>query len=217
MWRTLDDGEFFCTGCGGDRSYRLRAGHRRFAVLGLPLVPRGEVAPVVECGACRRRHDTAVLDRPTTHRLAGMLRDAVHTVALALLAAGGTGSSATRDAAVAAVRSAGYPECTGERLLERLADLCAGLDGNPAEGPGGDGDPAEHMAVHMELCEALEPLAPHLEQPGREALLLQGAAIALADGPYEPAERDMLDVVGCALALRPEDTERLLAAARAPS
>jgi hypothetical protein len=214
-WRTLDDGEFFCTDCGGDRSYRLRAGRRRLAVLGVPLVPRGDVAPVVECAACRRHHDSGALDRLTTHRLAAMLRDAVHSVALAMLAAGGPGSRSTRDAAVEAVRAAGYPECTEDRLLSLLAALHA--DPLPSTLADEFGDPTDqHMAVHIELCEALEPLAPHLEPPGREALLLQGAAIALADGPYEPAERDMLESVGWALALRPADTERLLAAARAP-
>ncbi len=214
-WRTLDDGEFFCTGCGGDRSYRLRAGRRRFTVLGVPLVPRGHVPTVVECAACRRHEAPGALDRPTTQRLAAMLRDAVYSVALSLLAAGGDDSRATRDAAVEAVRAAGYPECTEDRLLTLLAALRA----DPLHGALADesGDPADHhMAVHIELCEALEPLAPHLEPAGREALLLQGAAVALADGPYEPAERDMLESVGCALELCPADTERLLAAARAP-
>ncbi|MFR9674726.1 TerB family tellurite resistance protein [Streptomyces sp. TR06-5] len=216
-WRTLDDGEFFCSGCGGDRSYRLRTGRRRFTVLGVPLVPRGEVAPVVECAACRRRHDPAVLERLTTHRLAGMLRDAVHTVAVAMLEAGGSGSAATRRAAVAAVHAAGYPECTEEGVLARLVGLHTGplhhvRADDPAQDPG-----AGLSAAHQEVCEALEPLGPHLERPGREALLLEGAAIALADGPYEAAEREMLDAVGNALALHPEETERLLAAARTPS
>ncbi|EST35979.1 hypothetical protein N566_16860 [Streptomycetaceae bacterium MP113-05] len=220
-WRTLDDGEFFCSGCGGDRSYRLRFGRRRLVVLGVPLVPRGDVPPVVECAACRRHYDTGALDHPTTNRLAAMLRDAVYCIALAVLAAEGAGSRVTRDAAVESVRAAGYPECTEDRLLERLAALRADPlyepvadDARYLDDPGADDHP---MAAHIELCEALEPLTVHLAPAGREALLLQGAAVALADGPYEPAERDMLESVGCALALRPEDTERLLAAARTPS
>lgn len=221
VWRTLDDGEFFCPGCGGDRSYRLRAGRRRFAVLGVPLLPRGDVAPVVECAACRRRYGPGALDRLTTHRLAALLRDAVHAVAVSMLAVGGADSRATREAAVESVRAAGYPECTEDRLLARLAAVCAGplhgaFSGEPAEAAElSDAD--HHMVVHIELCESLEPLAPHLAAAGREALLLQGAAIALADGLYEPDERDMLESVGCALALPPADTERLLAAARTPS
>lgn len=62
------------------------------------------------------------------------------------------------------------------------------------------------------------PLAPHLAVPGRESLLLQGARIALADGPYRAAERQVLTTVGAALRLPAEDVARLLAAAaRTPS
>ena len=64
---------------------------------------------------------------------------------------------------------------------------------------------------------SLEPLAPHLAPVGRESILLQGARIAVADGPYLPAERAVLETVGRALAIAPEDTERLLAGVRSPS
>lgn len=213
-WHTLDDGEFFCPGCGGDRSYRRRAGRRRLVVLGLPVMPRGTAEPVVECAACRQHFGGDVLQHPTTHRLTGMLRDAVHSVALAVLAAGGIDSRTTREAAVGTVRAAGFADCTEDQLLTLLATL-------HAEPPHASATALEesehHLAVHIELCEVLEPLAPHLEGPGRESLLLQGASIALADGPYRPAERDVLEAVGRALAIRPEETERLLAAARTPS
>ena len=52
--------------------------------------------------------------------------------------------------------------------------------------------------------------------PGRESILLQGARIALADGPYSPAEREVLTTVGRRLQLCADDTARLLAAARTP-
>lgn len=64
----------------------------------------------------------------------------------------------------------------------------------------------------------LAPLAPHLATAGRESVLLQGARIALADGPYSAAEREVLTTVGGALKLPSDDTARLLAAAaRTPS
>ncbi|MEV8418920.1 TerB family tellurite resistance protein, partial [Streptomyces niveus] len=72
-------------------------------------------------------------------------------------------------------------------------------------------------ALAIELHEALEPLAPHLAAAGRESILLQGARIALADGPYSAAERDVLSTVGGALQLCAEDTARLLESARTPS
>lgn len=211
-WSTVGDGEFFCPACGGDRNYRRRTGRRRFAVLGVPLLPRGVAGPVVECHACRERFDTDVLDHLTTTRFTALLRDAVHTVALAVLAAGGTASRSALEAAVCAVRAAGFQDC-GEEQLESLVEaLCSD------EGRLGLYDVPEccGAALSIELHEALEPLAPHLAAPGRESILLQGARIALADGPYIPAEREVLATVGAALRIDADEVARLLSAVRAP-
>ncbi|WP_309235618.1 TerB family tellurite resistance protein [Streptomyces sp. TRM64462] len=210
-WHTVGDGEFFCPGCGGDRNYRRRTGRRRFTVLGVPLVPRGAVGPVVECAACHDRFGLDALDRPTTARFSAMLRDAVHTVALAVLAAGGTSSPTVVRTAVSAVRAAGYEDCTADGLTALIEALAAdtGRFLTDTEGPCG-------AALAIELHEALEPLSPHLAPTGRESILLQGARIALADGAYIPAEREVLATVGNALALHPDDTARLMETARAP-
>ena len=72
--------------------------------------------------------------------------------------------------------------------------------------------------LSIELHEALEPLAEHLAPQGCERILLQGARIALADGPYLPAERDALSAVGRCLLMSAADTARVLEAAqRTPS
>ncbi|ARH91155.1 TerB family tellurite resistance protein [Streptomyces lydicus] len=219
-WRTVADGEFFCPDCGGDRNYARRSGTRRLTVLGIPLLTRGITAPVLECSACHGHFGLDALDHPTTVRFSAMLRDAVHTVTLALLAAGGTSSRAVRDRAVGAVRAAGFADCSEDQLLTLLAALAADtgrLTGTYDAVTGGHCghaglDPCG-TALAIELHESLEPLAPHLAPAGRESLLLQGARIALADGSYLPAEREVLATVGSALMLRPAETQRLLAAA----
>lgn len=208
-WTAVGDGEFFCPGCGGDRNYQRLTGHRRFALLGVPVLPRGGTGPVVECAACRRHFGTDVLDHPTTTRFSAMLRDAVHTVALAVLAAGGTCSRASLETAAAGVRAAGFDDCT----QEQLAALVEALEADTGRFTG---EPCT-AGLAIELHEALDPLAPHLAAPGRESILLQGARIALADGPYTPAERDALATVGAALTICSDDVTRLLAAARTPS
>ena len=124
-WHTVDDGDFFCPGCGGDRSYRRRSGRRLFVLLGVPLFPRGAVAPVLECASCRGHFGTEVLDHPTTYRLASQLRDAVHAIALTVLAAGGYDSPTARRTAVNTVRNVGFTECTEDQLLTLLAALRA--------------------------------------------------------------------------------------------
>ncbi|MEU2154234.1 TerB family tellurite resistance protein [Streptomyces sp. NPDC019396] len=210
-WTTVGDGEFFCPECGGDRNFRRRTGRRRFTVLGIPVLPRGEAGPVVECTDCQAHFGTDVLDHPTTARFSAMLRDAVHTVALAVLAAGGTASRTVTETAVAAVRAAGIPDCTEKQLTAMIEDLAADTGRFVT-----DSEPCG-AALAIELHEALEPLAPHLASAGRESIVLQGARIALADGPYTPAEREVLATVGNALAMNEDDTARLLAAAHTPS
>lgn len=215
VWDTTGDGEFFCPGCGGDRNYRRLTGRNRFTVLGMPLLRRGGAGPVIECAACRAHFPTDTLDHPTTTRFSAMLREAVHTVTLAVLAAGGTTSRAVLETAAATVRDAGLDDCTQEQLFTIVEVLAADT------GHGDGTDPAAEAcgaALAIELHEVLKPLAPHLATAGREAVLLQGARIALADGPYSPAEREVLTTVGGALQLCPGDTAELLAAAaRTPS
>ncbi|HEY1180651.1 MAG TPA: TerB family tellurite resistance protein, partial [Phytomonospora sp.] len=179
------------------------------ADLGVPVLPRGDTGPVVECAACMRHFGTDVLDHPTTTRFSAMLRDAVHTVALAVLAAGGTCSRTSLEVAAATVRAAGFDDCT-ENQLETLVEALAEDTGRVYDRPCGAG-------LAIELHEALDPLAPHLAPAGRESILLQAARIALADGPYTPAERDALSTVGTALTICADDVTRLLAAARTPS
>jgi tellurite resistance protein len=211
-WETVDDGEFFCADCGGDRNYRRVTGRRRLTVLGMPVFSRGRTGPFVECAACGNHFPTDALDHPTTTRFSAMLRDAVHTVTLAVLTAGGTSSHTVTETAVAVVRAAGFDECTQEQLTA-LVDALAADTGRFIT----DTEPCG-AALTIELHEALQPLTPHLAPVGRESILLQGARIALADGPYSPAEREVLATVGGALQLRPQDTGRLLAAAaRTPS
>lgn len=208
-WTPVGDGEFFCPGCGGDRNYQRLTGQRRFTLLGVPVLPRGASGPVVECAACRRHFGTDALDHPTTTRFSAMLRDAVHTVALAVLSAGGTCARTSLETAAVAVRAAGFPDCTQEQLAA-LVDALAADTGRAYGEPCAPG-------LAIELHEALDPLAPHLAPVGRESILLQGARIALADGPYTPAEREVLATVGAALTIRADDVTRLLAAARTPS
>ncbi|WP_323368982.1 TerB family tellurite resistance protein [Streptomyces alkaliterrae] len=201
-WTTVEDGDFFCPGCGGDRNYERRVGRRRLTVLGLPVATRGEVEAVVVCSSCDRHHGPEVLDQPTTTRLASMLRDAVHTVALAVLAAGGARSRTARLAAVGSMRAAGFTACDEEQLLTLLVALSADQATTGAD-----------LTDEPELRQALEPLSAHLAPAGREALLLQGARIALADGPYEEEELAALSTLGRALRIPVADVDQLLAAA----
>lgn len=205
-WRTDVLGDFFCPGCGGDRNYRRQHGRRWLRLLGTPVVPLGPVIGSVQCTSCHGRYGVESLEQPTSVRLGAMLRDAQYTIALALLAAGGTAHRAARDAACAAVREAGFEDCGEAQVLAALAAL-SGLGGELHDARGMSG------GLAVELHAVLEPLTPHLAHHGRERLLLQGAAIALADGRYLPQERDALAAVGGCLDLPKSRVGALLEAA----
>lgn len=226
-WTTVEDGDFFCPECGGDRNYERRTGRRQLTFLGVPLASRGEAPPVVVCSSCLGHFDPEALHQPTTTRLASLLRDAVHAVALSVLAAGGAGSRTARMVAVGWLRESGFSSCDEEQLLTLLAALSADRALEAAEAAGrGDRDglseaSAESRPVGVvsepQLREAVGPLAPYLATAGRESLLLHGARIALADGPYQQAELALLDVLGETLDIPAAEVERLLAAAPEPS
>ncbi|WP_354640263.1 TerB family tellurite resistance protein [Kitasatospora camelliae] len=206
-WRTDVLGEFFCPGCGGDRNYRRQHGRRWLRLLGTPVLPLGPVVRSVQCTNCRGRYGLDALEQLTCVRLGAMLRDAQYTVALAALAAGGTGSRAGRDAACAVIREAGFEDCGEAQVLAALAALSGHGGGEPMDVDGA----ASGLAV--ELHAALEPLAPHLAQQGRERLITQGAWVALADGRYLPQERAALAVIGRCLKLSATRVDELLEAA----
>ncbi|NYI06683.1 TerB family tellurite resistance protein [Allostreptomyces psammosilenae] len=188
--RTVASGDFYCPSCGGDRRYRKRIGRRWHGIGGLPLLPSPGRLAVVECVTCHTAHQPEVLERPTTAALAGMLREGARTAVTAVLTAGGPPGAASRERAAAALRQYGwatphFPRASGE----------APASGAPA-------DP---------LRDALEPVARHLAPQGRERLLRLAAGVALADGPYAPAERAVLAAVGHRLGLTAPDVERITA------
>ena len=205
-WRTDVLGEFFCPGCGGDRNYRRQHGRRWLRLLAFPVLPLGDAGATLQCTACSARYGLDALERPTSGNLLAMLRTAQYTIALAVLAAGGTAVRAAREAAVGVIHEAGYADLDEPQILAALAALREG-DEELSELYGcGSG-------LAVELHTALEPLAPHLATTGLEHLLLRGAWIALADGPYRPTEREALRAAGSCLGLSAERIDATLAAA----
>lgn len=184
----LDDGEFFCPECGGDRRYQYGVGRRWFMLAGLPMFPVSKALGSVKCAVCRIDFARAVLVVPTARRLTGLLRAATRSLAAAALVAGGESSPAARAAAVAAVRDTGLGAYT-DTVLD--ADL-------RAYDPDGDAD------------DSLDALADHLAPEGCARLVAVAARIAVADGPYRTLERDMLLTAGNRLGLTRPEIDRVL-------
>ncbi|MDI2127484.1 TerB family tellurite resistance protein [Yinghuangia seranimata] len=184
----LEDGEFFCPECGGDRRYQYGVGRRFLLVCGIAVLPVSRPASSVECAVCRFGFDPGVLTVPTGRRLTALLRDVTRALAVGALVAGGESSPAARAAAVAAVRDVGVTAYTDELLG---ADLYA-------------------HAGEDDGVEALDALAAHLAPGGRARLVAVAARVALADGPYRTLELDMLLGAGARLGLTRAEIDRVL-------
>ncbi|WP_406286907.1 TerB family tellurite resistance protein [Embleya sp. NBC_00896] len=187
----IGDGEFHCPACGGDRRFRKGGGRRRLVVFGVALIPLGRAGSGIECAVCCTRHDIAVLEPPTARALTLMLREAVRSLVVAVVAAVDDephAADTVRAAAVEAVRAAGMPSY----------DACT---------------LAADVGAHQpqDTAWALAEIAPHLAVAGREHLVGVAARVALACGAYDPAHRVILYHAGDQLGLGRARVDHVLA------
>jgi len=186
----IGDGEFHCPACGGDRRFRKGGGHRRLVLMGVALIPLGRVGSGIECAVCCTRHDRDVLEAPTARALTLLLREAVRSLVVAVVAAGDDppGTDAVRAAAVAAVRAAGMPSY----------DTCTLVADVRAHQP-------------QDTAWALAEVAPHLAVAGREHLVAVAGRVAFACGAYGPTHRVILYHAGDQLGLGRARVDHVLA------
>ena len=93
---TVEDGDFFCPHCGGDRRFARRRARRWFTLFFIPLIPLNVVGELIECATCRTRFDEGVLHVPTTASMTSMLDAAVRVSTAAIVQAGDPTNPALR-------------------------------------------------------------------------------------------------------------------------
>lgn len=177
--KILEQGEFFCPTCGGDRHYARKQMRRWFTLFFIPLIPLKVLGEVIECETCHGRFDEQVLHLPTSASLGAMTANAFRVLAAVLVRSGDRSDPALRREAVRCVVAAGsaYDEATLDSDMNVV-------------------DPAQVPAY-------LSPLAPGLAMPGRERLVADATRIARAGGSINDAQRAVLNEVGRALELSP--------------
>jgi hypothetical protein len=165
VYRTLGKGVFFCRRCGGDRTYRHRAGRRFITLFFIPLIPLTRTGQHVQCLSCKTRYVTEVLKLPTTVDMQAAVGAGMRALVATMLNAGDPENPMARRRAVEAVRGTGEREYDEEALT---ADL-----GQPA------------AAARSKIS----ALGAQLQVEAREWYLAEAIRIALADGPLTGAER----------------------------
>jgi hypothetical protein len=188
-FKTIANGTFFCPRCGGDRPYERRLAKRWFHLYYIPLFPTSTVGEQVRCGVCQTSYNEAVLSRPTSGQLSSLLIDGARGVIVHVLRTGAAESADARAVAVAEIVRAGLPAYTDR-------DLSADLGVVPGD-----------------LSQLLTALGGQMADTGKEALLGSAARVALADGPLNDLERQVLVSTGASLGMTATHTAGVIAVA----
>ncbi len=177
IYHTVAQGAFFCRKCGGDRSYRRRAGRRFVTVFFIPLIPLTKTGEHVQCATCKTRYVSDVLRLPTAARMRAALPAGMRALVAVMLRAGDPASQVARRRAIETVTGAGA-QGYDDAALD--ADLAL-----PAE----------------EGRRAIAVLSEQLQVHAREWYLAEAIRIAMTDGPLTGAERAAADAVAADLGL----------------
>ena len=184
---TVEQGDFFCPQCGGDRHFARRRARRWFTLFFIPLIPLNVVGEVVECSTCHTRFNEGVLAMPTTASMSTMLDAAVRVATAAIVQTGDVTNTDLRETAVSAVRSVGvaYDD-------ETLVSAVGAFD-------------------RSQLGAYLEPLAPGLDIAGKERFVADLVRVAWAGGALNGDQRNLIDTVGRSLGLTPAHVAGIVA------
>jgi zinc-ribbon family len=179
FYRTVGQGTFHCQRCGGDRRYRHRAGRRWFTLFFIPVIPLNKTGEHVQCAVCGTRYRMEVLCLPTTAQMQEALPAGMRAAAIAMLRAGGGGSSPARRRAIDAVKGAGLADYDDAALGDDLSDSA------------------------MDLALPLHRLTMQLAVPATEWFLAEAVRIGLADGMLSDEERHAAQEIAAQLGMTP--------------
>jgi tellurite resistance protein len=182
FYRTVSQGTFHCSKCGGDRQYRLRAGRRFFTLFFVPIIPLSKTGEHLQCLTCKTRYVTDVLTLPTSAQMQAALPAGMRAAATAMLQAGDRDSAPARQRAVAAIQGAGARGYTD-----------ADLDSDAAQ-------PGEATRA------ALEAVARQLTPDARERFLAETVQVGMADGSLSDQERRVAEMIAVDLGMTQAQT-----------
>lgn len=160
------------------------------SLLRLPIIPLGELDPIVVCDECGHVSDLGVLDVPTTARLAVLVEEATIAAVVAMTqATTGEQLAAVKERAVTAVLDAGYGY-NSRRLDEDVAAMSTG-------------------ERRCRLGELREEMTPH----GKQGFLHRMTAIVMVDATITSTQRAALVEIGCGLGMAAPHINGILAVA----
>jgi len=196
-----EPGQFHCPTCSATQAYRHRRVRRFFHIFFIPLIPLNLAGEYVECGTCKGTYKLEVLammkgiangvahasqQLPLSEGQRGVRR----ILALMLLADGRVEESEL----TAIIEFLRYSERRDVTRDEVLAEIEAARR-----------EPADVEAYCRNMM-------GFLNEQGRADVLKAAQVIASADGHVDPAEQRLLERIGVALGMRPNQVSSQLSA-----
>lgn len=189
---TSDEGEFHCPVCHGSCGYEHKKVRKFFTLYFFPVIPLGAAGEYVECRKCQGTFPSEVLEVPPKAAVDEF--EAVFEMAVRRLLV----EMALADQFVT----------FGE--FERVSRLYRKLTGRPIENEAVARELKRAEIDDRDVTEYLEDLAFQLNEEGKKRVLKAALAVAAADGVIRDEEREMVQALGEALEMTPNQVRGVL-------
>ncbi len=195
-----EPGQFHCPQCAVTQAYRHRRVRRFFHIFFIPLIPLNLAGEYVECGQCKGTYKLEVLAMMKgiaagTQQASQVLplsegQRAVRRILAMMLLADGRVEESELTAIIEFLRYAERRDVTRDEVLAEV-------------------EAARHQPADIETY--CRQVMGFLNEQGKADVLKAAHVIANADGHVDPAEQHMLERMGVALGMRPQQVSSHLA------
>lgn len=192
---TADEGEFTCPDCGPKR-YKLKRVRNFFKLYFIPIIPLSVLGEYVECETCKATYNDRILEwdpKGDAERFEAEFMVATKRVMMKVALADGV----VDDAEVEAITKI-FADLTGAHVDR--GDIAAEIEAMK--------DDKESIQDYV------SSLRGHLNEHGKEKVLMAATRIAMSDGDFDRSEADEIMKLGEALEMSKAHIKGILAEAQ---
>ncbi|MFO0958463.1 MAG: TerB family tellurite resistance protein [Isosphaeraceae bacterium] len=174
-------GEFHCPQCQATRPYTYRTMRRFFTLYFIPLIPLDKLGEYVECGQCKGTFRPEILHHdPEAERNQAREEFADHIKRVGILTAIVDGDIEDEEA-------------------EAILDIYDKLGGRPLTPPDLRTEMNQARAAQASASGYVQRFSGMLNEHGKELVIKAALRVALADGPLNVQEEQLMDDLAASL------------------
>ncbi len=183
--RTHAKGVFNCPGCRSSQNYGHKKVRRFFTLYFIPVIPLKELGEYVECESCKDTYHTRVLmhTSPTSaQEFEAEYHRAITKVMIHVLLADGVINDTEVDMVCRIYQQLTRNEIDRNLILTEINRI---------------------QNSNENFHGALQSLQGSLNDRGKELVLVSALHVAMADGEFQQAEKQMIQSIGIAMGMTP--------------